>query len=83
MTRTSNTIQPPTQAATVRVFLPSRMLAAGNEKGRARHIVNEHAPRNPRRHLFFERDSGKSRRVQKVLDAENYEGQRDERHGPQ
>src|SRR5438445_3553443 len=48
--------------------LPGQQNArASNEKNCARQIANEQAPRNPRWHQFFERDSGASHWVQKML----------------
>src|SRR6266478_8545093 len=49
-----------------------------NEKNCARQIANDQAPRNPRGHQFFERDSGASRWVQKVLSAKKYSSDRDQ-----
>src|SRR5229473_2655844 len=49
-----------------------------NEKNCARQIANEQAPRNPRGRQFFERDSGASRRVQKMLKAKKYGGDGDQ-----
>src|SRR6266851_1836064 len=50
----------------------------GNEKNCARQIADEQAPRNPRGHQFFERDSGASRWVQKMLSAKKKSGDRDQ-----
>src|SRR5882757_800330 len=50
----------------------------GNQKNCACQIANEQAPRNPRRRQFFERDSGASRWVQKMLNAKKYSGDRDQ-----
>ena len=76
MKRIVSKIQPPTQAATVRVFLFSRMLAPVTRRACAGHIVNERASRDPRRHLSLQRNSGKSHGVEKVLNAKKYCGQR-------
>src|SRR5216683_2579583 len=51
---------------------------SGHEKNCARQIANEQARRNPGRGQFFERDSGASRRVQKMLNAKKYGGDGDQ-----
>jgi hypothetical protein len=64
-------------------MLPPRAFAQqnacpGNQQNCAGQIADKQAPRNPRRRQFLQRDSEGSRRVQKVLDAIKYRGDRDQ-----
>src|SRR5712671_2492867 len=59
--------------------LPGQQTApTGNEKNCARQIAYQQAPRNPGGRQFFKWNSGASRRMQKMLNAKKYSGNRDQ-----
>ena len=64
--------QEPSQVARGPRFPVQQNAYSGNEKGSARYIVNEHARRDPRGELFFERNAGESGWVKKMYDGKKY-----------
>src|ERR1700693_685082 len=59
-------------------LLAQQNACPGNQKNCACQIADEQASGNPRGHQFFERNSGASRWVQKMLNAKKYRGYSDQ-----